>query len=84
MAKVTLAIEAQTEFNNLPKSLKPRVLDIFHSPPVVAGGFRSEVAQARWTGHARIRVGDWRVIFTFEAPDVIVVRIKHRSEVYED
>lgn len=37
-----------------------------------------------WTGHARIRVGDWRVIFTFEAPDVIVVRIKHRSEIYED
>lgn len=47
MAKVTLSIEAQTEFNGLPKSLKPRVLDIFHSPPVVAGGFGGEVAQAR-------------------------------------
>jgi mRNA-degrading endonuclease RelE of RelBE toxin-antitoxin system len=31
-----------------------------------------------------IRVGDWRVIFTFEAPDMIVVRIKHRSEVFKD
>jgi mRNA-degrading endonuclease RelE of RelBE toxin-antitoxin system len=84
MAKVTLSIEAQTEFNGLPKSLKPRVLDIFtrlQSWPEVSG---VKWLKHEWTGHARIRVGDWRVIFTFEAPDVIVVRIKHRSEVYED
>jgi mRNA-degrading endonuclease RelE of RelBE toxin-antitoxin system len=37
-----------------------------------------------WRGHHRIRVGDRRVIFRFAAPDVIVVRIMHRSRVYED
>ncbi len=36
-----------------------------------------------WTGHARIRMGDWRVIFRIEN-DVLVVRIQHRSEVYEE
>ncbi len=84
MAKVTLSLEAQTEFNSLPKSLKPRVLGVFirlQSWPEVSG---VKWLKHEWTGHARIRVGDWRVIFTFEAPDVIVVRIKHRSEVYED
>jgi mRNA-degrading endonuclease RelE of RelBE toxin-antitoxin system len=50
----------------------------------VACGFGVKWLRHEWTGHARIRVGDWRVIFTFVAPDVIVVRIQHRSEVYED
>ena len=36
-----------------------------------------------WTGHARIRLGDWRVIFRIEN-DVLVVRIQRRSEVYEE
>jgi len=31
----------------------------------------------------RIRTGDWRIIFRLLKPNVIVVRIKHRSEVYE-
>jgi len=34
-------------------------------------------------GHYRIRTGDWRIIFRLVKPNVIVVRIKHRSEVYE-
>jgi mRNA-degrading endonuclease RelE of RelBE toxin-antitoxin system len=37
-----------------------------------------------WRGHHRIRVGDYRVIFHIVAPDVLVVRIMHRSVVYED
>ena len=37
-----------------------------------------------WAGHSRIRVGDWRIVFRPVSPDVIVVRIKHRSEVYDD
>jgi mRNA-degrading endonuclease RelE of RelBE toxin-antitoxin system len=34
-------------------------------------------------GHWRIRTGDWRVLFQVRA-DVIIVRIDHRSRVYED
>ena len=37
-----------------------------------------------WAGHYRIRTGDWRVIFRVVAPDVIVVRIRNRRDVYED
>jgi mRNA-degrading endonuclease RelE of RelBE toxin-antitoxin system len=29
-------------------------------------------------------MGDWRVIFKIVRPDLIVVRIAHRSTVYED
>jgi mRNA interferase RelE/StbE len=35
-------------------------------------------------GARRLRVGDWRVIYTIEPPDVVlVVKIGHRREVYE-
>ncbi len=35
-------------------------------------------------GARRLRVGDWRVIYKIEPPDlVLVVKIGHRREVYE-
>ena len=35
-------------------------------------------------GARRLRVGDWRVIYTIEPPNlVLVVKIGHRREVYE-
>jgi len=36
-------------------------------------------------GARRLRVGDWRIIYKIEPPDVVVVvKIGHRREVYED
>ena len=35
-------------------------------------------------GSRRLRVGDWRVIYKIEPPDVVlVVKIGHRREIYE-
>ena len=35
-------------------------------------------------GARRLRVGDWRVIYTIEPPNVVViVKIGHRREIYE-
>jgi mRNA interferase RelE/StbE len=35
-------------------------------------------------GARRLRVGDWRVIYKIEPPDlVLVVKIGHRREIYE-
>jgi mRNA-degrading endonuclease RelE of RelBE toxin-antitoxin system len=49
----------------------------------MAKRIRCKSLRGDWTGHYRIRTGDWRIIFQVVAPTVIVVRIKHRSEVYE-
>jgi mRNA-degrading endonuclease RelE of RelBE toxin-antitoxin system len=37
-----------------------------------------------WKDHYRIRMGDWRVIFKIVRPTILVVRVAHRSTVYED
>ena len=84
MAKVILTPRSQCEFDTLPLTVKRRVLEVFERLarwPEVSG---VKWLRQSWTGHARIRVGDWRVIFTFVAPDVIVVRILNRRDVYED
>jgi mRNA-degrading endonuclease RelE of RelBE toxin-antitoxin system len=84
MAKVILTPQSQREFDALPVVVRVRVLDVFERLqgwPDVSG---TKWLKHDWTGHARIRTGDWRVIFTFVAPDVIVVRILHRRDVDED
>ena len=34
-------------------------------------------------GRFRVRQGDWRAVFRVEGGDVVVIRVGHRSEVYE-
>ena len=84
MAVVRLATDAQKDFDALPLTMKVRVRHVFvrlQQWPKVSG---AKPLRKEWAGHYRIRTGDWRVIFQPVSPDVIVVRIKHRSEVYED
>lgn len=64
--------------------IRARVLKIFERLagwPDVSG---AKALKGELAGHHRIRTGDWRVIFRVVSPRVIVVRIKHCSEVYED
>jgi mRNA interferase RelE/StbE len=84
VAAVRLTDEAREHFDDLPLAMKARVSSVFERLrkwPQVSG---AKPMRKEWAGHSRIRVGDWRVIFRPVSPDVMVVRIKHRSEVYDD
>ncbi len=35
-----------------------------------------------WQGHFRIRIGDYRAIFTITPNEITIVRTRHRSEIY--
>ena len=35
-----------------------------------------------WRGQFRIRVGDYRVIFTIAPDEITIVRVRHRSDIY--
>jgi len=83
MVEVRLSPEAEAEVIRLPLRMKYRLDDILlrlEAWPQVSG---VKWLKHEWSGHARIRMGDWRVIFRVEE-GVLVVRIQHRSEVYED
>jgi mRNA interferase RelE/StbE len=83
MVTVLLTGEGQSDFDALPVTMQARVLRVFERLqhwPKVSG---ARPLRGEWQGHHRIRAGDWRVIFRPVEPDVLVVRIRHRSEVYE-
>jgi mRNA interferase RelE/StbE len=83
--RVILDEEGQADFDGLPSAVKARVIEIARDRlplwPNVSG---AKALRGDWKGHYRIRTGDYRIIFRVVAPDLIVVRIQHRSKVYED
>jgi mRNA-degrading endonuclease RelE of RelBE toxin-antitoxin system len=82
--RVLLAAEAQIDVARLPLTMRARldtVITRLEAWPSVSG---AKPLRAEWKGHHRIRMGDWRVIFKVVRPDLIIVRIAHRSTVYED
>ena len=81
---VLLAPDAQRDFDKLPVTIRARVLKILERLrewPEVSG---ARALSGDWADHYRIRTGDWRVIFRVITPNLIVVRIRHRSQVYGD
>jgi len=80
---VLLTPNAQREAEGLPLTMRARLDDIIvrlQRWPDVSG---CKPLTGEWKGHQRIRMGDWRVIFHVVTPSVIVIRIAHRSKVYE-
>lgn len=81
--RVVLTKEAEAEFVKLPATIQARVvhvLDRLTAWPNVSG---AKPMRGDLKGHYRIRTGDWRIIFRAD-DGVIVVRIAHRSTVYDD
>ncbi|MDP9033225.1 MAG: type II toxin-antitoxin system RelE/ParE family toxin [Myxococcota bacterium] len=80
---VVLTRSAQQDVANLPVTMRARLQGIIarlERWPEVSG---SKALKGEWRDHYRLRMGDWRVIFQVVSPNVIVVRIANRSEVYE-
>jgi mRNA interferase RelE/StbE len=42
-----------------------------------------DVKRLRGRGGARLRIGDWRVIFYEEGDAIVVVAVGHRREIYD-
>jgi mRNA-degrading endonuclease RelE of RelBE toxin-antitoxin system len=80
---VLITPEAQADFDALPVVIRNRIGRVFarlEDWPNVSG---AKPLSGNWAGFHRIRTGDWRVIFRVVSPQLLIVRIKHRSEVYE-
>lgn len=76
------AIRSLSRINpRIAKRIRSKVLSLARDPNAPNNNLK------RLTGVEgyRLRVGDWRVIYTLrhEALTVIVIRVGHRSEVYE-
>lgn len=65
---------------SIRKQIKTAIEEKLTSHPIEFG----KPLRYSMKGARRLRVGDWRVIYKIEPPDVVlVVKIGHRREIYE-
>lgn len=84
MGRVLLTPEAQEQFDALPLTIKERVRKLFRrleAWPAVSGAKPLTGALVGWY---RLRTGDYRLRFRAIGEQVIIDRIGHRKDVYED
>lgn len=80
---VLLTANAASDIAPLPTVIKARLEAIrarLDQWPQVSG---AKPLTGEWAGHYRIRTGDYRVIFRTVGADVVIVRVMHRSTVYD-
>jgi mRNA interferase RelE/StbE len=80
---VLLSPDAHAELDALPVTIRARVLRVLERLVMWPNVSGAKPLSGDWAGHYRIRTGDYRVVFRVITPKIVVVRIKHRSEVYE-
>jgi mRNA interferase RelE/StbE len=84
MAKVRLEDQAAQEADRLSPTILDRlegIVERLESWPNVSG---VKWLTGQWKNHARIRFGDYRVVFHIEGDEVIIDRVAHRRDVYID
>jgi len=72
------------DLSRVPAGMLPRILKALERLdrwPAVSG---AKPLRGDLVGHYRLRVGDWRIVFRVQGPDVIVVSIANRKDIYED
>ncbi|MBX9847434.1 MAG: type II toxin-antitoxin system RelE/ParE family toxin [Xanthobacteraceae bacterium] len=80
MKAIAFTAAATRQWMSLSPAIRSRVnkrLEAF------AAGGSSDVKRLKGRLGARLRVGDWRVIFYEEDNRIVVVAIGHRREVYD-
>jgi mRNA interferase RelE/StbE len=59
--------------------IRAKIAQLADDPASVAGS----VARLKRADAQRLRVGDWRVVFTMQPDRLLILKIAHRREVYE-
>ena len=80
MGQVVFSATAARQWLKLSPQIRDRIakkLDAF------AATGHGDVKKLKGQPGARLRAGDWRVIFYEEADTIIVVAVGHRREIYD-
>jgi len=80
MGKIVFAATATRQWLKLSPQIKGRIgkkLEAF------AATGHGDVKKLKGRPGARLRMGDWRVIYYEEAETIVVVAVGHRREIYD-
>jgi mRNA interferase RelE/StbE len=77
--EITFTVAAARQWAKLTPAIRKRI-----DNKLVGYAGAGDVKSLSGREGARLRVGDWRVIFTEDPMTTIVVAVGHRGEIYED
>jgi mRNA interferase RelE/StbE len=81
---VLLTPSAQQDFDALPAVVKERMRGLFRRLASWSAVSGARPLSGRLAGFYRLRTGDYRLRFHLQGEAVIVDKIGHRKDVYED
>jgi len=74
-------VSARAELRVIERETAVRILHALTAYGDCGSGDVKALA-GQWQGCFRLRVGDYRIIFTVTPDEITIVRVRHRSEVY--
>jgi len=80
MGKIVFAATATRQWLKLSPQIKDRIGKKLEALAATGHG---DVKKLKGRAGARLRVGDWRVIYYEEAETIVVVAVGHRREIYD-
>ena len=85
MYNVEFTPDAESDLGRLDKSIAQRVLEKLRWLAENFDSVRLEALTGQWQGMFKLRVGDYRVLYTYdqEKREIIVHFARHRREVYK-
>jgi mRNA interferase RelE/StbE len=86
MHQVNFTPGAENDLSKLDSQIAQRVLKRLRWLAENFDTINPEPLSGKWRGVFKLRVGDYRVLYTFDQPKriIIVHYVKHRREVYKD
>lgn len=78
--KIAFSAAAARQWLKLSADVRRR-LDVKLSAFAQTG--QGDVKRLKGRGGARLRVGDWRVVFYVEGDTIVVAAVGHRREIYD-
>jgi mRNA interferase RelE/StbE len=84
MKLIRFAKEAERTLKRLPANTAMLILSKIKQYAADPASLANNVKALKgWPGHLRLRIGDWRVIFTESGEIIAVIRIAPRGSVYD-
>ncbi len=82
VGRILYKSSVRRDLKNIDSKRTARILGEIRA--ILGGNPRAgEALRGEFKGLFKLRIGDYRVIYTLVDADVLVLRIRHRSKVYE-
>lgn len=80
MRSIVFTPAATRQWTKLPKATRTRIRTRLEAYAATGHG---DVKVLRGRAGARLRVGDWRIIFDHDGDTIVVVAVGHRRDIYD-